>query len=185
MQDNIHPVHNVFDGVFNTSSGVKVNILNPTPDMINLGDIAKGLSNICRFGGQIHSFSSVARHTLLVWYLAPDHLKKLALLHDATEAYLGDIIKPLKVLLEPIYGPIEKAFERIIFSKYGLPFTDTEAIKPYDKLALEIEHAFFRRNDRRLISAFKEIAKIAGDNSAHIQLLELLRANFGMYEGLG
>lgn len=185
MQDNIHPVHNVFDGVFNTSSGVKVNILNPAPEMINLDDIAKGLSNICRFGGQIHSFSSVARHTLIVWYLAPDHLKKLALLHDATEAYLGDIIKPLKVLLAPLYGPIEKAFEQVIFSKYGLQFTDTEAIKPYDKLALEIEHAFFRKNDKRLLTVMREIKQMIGDNSAHIQLLELLKTNFGQYDGLG
>lgn len=182
MANNLHPVHDVYDAIFNSSSGRKVHLLKPTADMICLEDIATGLSNFCRFGGQIHSFSSVARHTLLVWFLAPDNLKQLALLHDATEAYLGDIIKPLKVLLAPIYGPIEAEFERVIFEKYRLPFSNTDAIKPYDKLALEIEHAYFHKNDKRFIKAHREISSILGGNSAHIQLLELLKTNFGQYE---
>lgn len=63
---------------------------------IRLDDIAWALSNICRFGGHCHRPYSVAEHTLTVASLLPPHKKLFGLLHDAPEAYLGDVASPLK-----------------------------------------------------------------------------------------
>lgn len=92
-----------------TYTGKAMEVLNPTPDMIDLEDIAHGLSNICRFTGQTLRFYSVAEHSVRVH----DHCKKLygraervlkwALLHDATEAYLVDFPRPLKK--SPLFAP--------------------------------------------------------------------------------
>lgn len=71
MQDFIQPIHQHQDGLINTYRGKLFDYKNITGSMICIDDIAKGLSNICRFGGQIEDFYSVAQHTLLVWHLAP------------------------------------------------------------------------------------------------------------------
>ena len=122
--DHIQPITESNDGVANSWRGKLINYNCVDGSMILLDDVAKGLSNICRFGGQITDFYSVAQHTLLVWYLAPPHLKRAALLHDAAEAYLGDVVKPLKVLLGASYSKFEVEFERVIFDKYGVSLMD-------------------------------------------------------------
>lgn len=116
-------------------------------------DIAIGLSNICRFGGQIREHYNVAQHSLIVTSLAPERLKKVALMHDAAEAYIGDVIKPLKVILGYNYKAIENEFERIIFSKFGIDHNCIELIKPYDRIALEMEHDHFF-GDRNLLREY-------------------------------
>ncbi len=73
-----------------------------TADDIEIEDIARGLSNICRFGGQIEKFYSVAQHSVICAEVAeyllkhPKEIVVSALLHDASEAYLGDFIRPIK-----------------------------------------------------------------------------------------
>lgn len=98
-----------------TYSGVVIDPLRPSISKIKIYDIAHHLSNICRFGGAPKKFYSVAQHSVLCCALLPlrsspiHHLA--ALLHDAAEAYLGDIITPLK------YHPAFAAFreyERIL-----------------------------------------------------------------------
>lgn len=142
--DNFIHIHDTHLGKFNTVSGREINILNPTVESIDEGDIGTGLANFCRFGGQLSRHYSVAQHSILVMLLAPDHLKPAAILHDASEGYLGDVIKPLKVILGAIYGDIETRFTEVICGKYGVSLEDIKAIKPYDMQALEIEHAFLR-----------------------------------------
>ena len=78
-----------------THAGKHVDPLNVRPEDICLEDIAFALSNISRFGGHV-PFLSVAEHSVRVCMAAPPKLKKAALLHDAAEAYIGDIIWPLK-----------------------------------------------------------------------------------------
>jgi uncharacterized protein len=143
----IHPVHSVYDGCISSFTKKKIDLINPTEDMICLEDIANALSKICRFGGHISELYTVAQHSLFVAALAPPSLKKAALLHDAAEAYLGDVTKPLKIIIGKEYAKLEARFEQVIFSKYGVDITDLERIKPYDMLALEIEHAYFFKND--------------------------------------
>jgi hypothetical protein len=79
--------------------------LDPRVEDINIEDVAHGLSNMCRFGGQCRNFYSVAEHSVHVsrwmenYYQAPK-LLLYALLHDASEAYLVDVPRPIKVHLE-------------------------------------------------------------------------------------
>jgi len=179
---NIHPVHEVNDGVFNSASGRLVSLINPEPAQVCLYDMAKGLGNICRFGGQINTFQSVARHTLLVWYLAPARLKKVALLHDASEAYLGFIVKPFKVLLERVYSPFEDAFTALIFEKYKVDIALLPEIKPYDIAALDIEHRYHRENDRYYLYQVQALNQLVPGENPFEQLHGLLRKEFGEYD---
>ena len=68
----------------------------PDPATIHIEDIARALSHICRYGGHVRRFYSVAEHCVHVASVAPEPLKLDALLHDGAEAYLGDIPRPIK-----------------------------------------------------------------------------------------
>lgn len=96
-----------------TISGVEFDLLNPTPDMINIVDIDHALNRICRFGGHYTGpHYSVASHSVGVASLVDDpELRLAALLHDAAEAYIGDIVTPLKGLLNEIHGIERKILE--------------------------------------------------------------------------
>jgi hypothetical protein len=179
MQDPIQPIHQHQAGLFNTQSGKLIDLNNPTPAMISLNDIATGLANICRFGGQLANHYSVAEHTLLVWHLAPARLKQTALLHDASEAYLGDVIKPLKNILGNSYTDVEDKFTAVIFEKYNVNIELLNEIKPFDMRALEIENNYFRHEDKGLIAQQYEYRTILGwYQKPKDQLLALLNHEF-------
>lgn len=144
---NFHPVHQVYDGIFNTASGKIINILDPNPDDIDIEDIAGALTKICRFGGNINRFWSVAQHSILVAWLAPLSHRREALLHDASEAYLGDVIKPLKVILGDAYARLENAFMGVIATKMELDPVKLHEVKQFDLRALEIEHECFQKGN--------------------------------------
>jgi hypothetical protein len=83
------------------ASGGFVDLLNPDPETIKLEDIGRGLANTCRYGGHIKRFYSVAEHAVLVRDLlrargAGPNAQCMAVFHDAAEAYLGDVVAPLK-----------------------------------------------------------------------------------------
>lgn len=85
-------------------SGLYFDLLDPQPDQFTLSDIAGALSKICRFGGQIDYFYSVAEHSVHCFDQADRDgaspaVCRLALFHDAAEAFIGDVVKPLKVML--------------------------------------------------------------------------------------
>lgn len=145
-----HPVHSSEDGVFNTASGVRIDLNHPIPEMFNIQDIAGALSNICRFGGHSSAFYSVAQHSVIVANMAPVHLKKEALMHDAAEAYLGDVISPLKYELGLKYTMIEDAFNCAIAKRFKLACLDGEPyriIKKLDMEVLAIEHQALLQGD--------------------------------------
>jgi hypothetical protein len=153
----MHPVHNVYDGKFNSFTGRKIDLIEPTPEMICIDDIAHALSNICRFGGHTRQFYSVAQHSVLVCAVVPDHLKQVALLHDAAEAYTGDIIKPLKVMIESVIEPIESRFALAIFQKYRINPIHLLDIKKADKYAISLEHeCFMKGNSEPFIKVMRE-----------------------------
>lgn len=85
----------------------------PHEHFFPIHEIARALSKLCRFTGHVSRFYSVAEHSVLVSTRVPRPLKLAALLHDASEAYLGDVASPLKALLGD-YKAIEKDVERAI-----------------------------------------------------------------------
>jgi 5'-deoxynucleotidase YfbR-like HD superfamily hydrolase len=143
MNKKFHDVHASSDGVFNAASGKLIDINNPNADMICIEDIAQALSKICRFGGHSNDFYSVAQHSVVVANLAPAYLCKEALLHDAAEAYLGDVIKPLKNIIGPVYEEIEARFMKVICDKFDLSTFRLTEVKEFDKWALSLEHEYF------------------------------------------
>lgn len=93
-------------------SGVMHDLLNPAANGDpNIEDIAHALANICRWTGHTSRFYSVAEHCIRAAAIAPPECKLHVLMHDATEAYLGDVATPLKQLL-PDYQAIELAHDR-------------------------------------------------------------------------
>lgn len=114
-----------------TISGGKFHLLAPTPDEVELEDIVWSLSMQCRFVGHVASHYTVAEHSILVSYaVAPEHALH-ALLHDATEAYVGDLSRPLKQLL-PQYKEIEDSIWEVIALKLGIPSAMPAEVKEAD-----------------------------------------------------
>jgi hypothetical protein len=103
---------------------------------IYIEDIAYALSNITRFCGQL-PFYSVAKHSIEVAKLLPKQLRLAGLLHDASEAYIGDVITPVKINL-PDYKILEKQIMTIIDEKYNV-CTEHPLVKIADKLCFEAE----------------------------------------------
>lgn len=115
-----------------THSGKKVSILAPSPDSILLSDIAHSLSLQCRYNGQVDRMYSVAEHTLKGAVIAmqegDEELLKAWLLHDASEAYVGDIIRPVKVYL-PLFKQIEEGFIKVLYEKFDTPRREEEVYR--------------------------------------------------------
>lgn len=121
-----------------TASGRRFDPVDPQPDMIDLVDIANGLSNECRFAGQCRFFYSVAQHSVLVSQAVPPDLAWEALLHDAAEAYIKDIPAPIKRLL-PDYRALEHKIDAAIRVRFGLPAIQNPAVKHADLVLLATE----------------------------------------------
>ncbi len=106
-----------------TFSGRKFYPLNPRPDEVYLEDIAHALSCICRFGGHCKSFYSVSEHSVLVSLTLPQYGIE-ALLHDAAEAYLGDVPRPLKHQPEwAQFRDIENRVLAAVYQRFGVNST--------------------------------------------------------------
>lgn len=147
MLKDLHKITACYDGVWNTASGKLINIREPEPDMMDISDIAHSLAMICRFGGHCNRFYSVGQHSVIVSAIAPIELALEALMHDAAEAYLGDVIKPLKIILGDTYKDLEERFMRQIIKHFNLDVEKLEQVKQYDMAALELEHQFLQRNN--------------------------------------
>ena len=122
-----------------TKSGIYINVFEPTPEMICIEDIAHALTYQCRFGGHLPKFYSVAQHSLNCSYLIDDErLKLTALMHDASEAYLLDIPRPIKQRLDN-YKEIENRLMEVIADKFGFEWPLPVEIKQVDEMMLQTE----------------------------------------------
>jgi 5'-nucleotidase len=130
-----------------TAGGRKFYPSAPLSDAINIEDIAHALSMICRFGGHCSEFYSVAQHSVLVTDFVTAHLHpsslsdiRWALLHDAAEAYIGDMVWPLKQDTRMAgYRTIENKVERAIAAKFGLEGEMPSIVKHADLVLLATE----------------------------------------------
>lgn len=93
--------------------------LDPRVDDVSIIDIAHALAHQCRYGGHTARFYSVAEHCCILAEYAPDDLKFIALMHDAAEAYLVDVPRPIKKSLA-VYYDIEAGLDRVIAAKFNL-----------------------------------------------------------------
>ncbi|MEL7202973.1 MAG: HD family hydrolase [Pseudomonadota bacterium] len=143
-------------------SGRRLDLLDPTPVDIEVEDIARGLSFVARWNGQtLGDYPySVAEHSLLVEAIygrietgAPAKWKLAALLHDAPEYVIGDMISPVKASVGPGYDELDKRLTAAIHIRYGLPAAIPMQVKRQIK-----------RADK--ISAWMEATQIAGFSEA-------------------
>lgn len=161
-------------------SGRRLDLLDPTPMDIEIEDIAHGLAFVARWNGQTrgdHAYS-VAEHSLLVevifsrqnpgiaarWRLA-------ALLHDAPEYVIGDMISPVKAAVGPGYGELDLRLTAAVHLRFGLPATLPTAIKKQIKAADNV-------------SAWLEAVQIAGFTEAEANRF-FGRPDPGLARGLG
>ena len=143
-------------------SGRRLDLLDPTPVDIEIEDIAHGLAFVARWNGQTHGdFAySVAEHSLLVeeiyGRLRPDCPVKwrlAALLHDAPEYVIGDMISPVKAAIGPGYGALDERLTAAIHLRFGLPAALPKSVK-----------AEIKRADK--VSAWLEAVQLAGFSEA-------------------
>ena len=143
-------------------SGRRLDLLDPTPVDIEIQDIAHGLAFVARWNGQTRGDYpySVAEHSLLVEALfrridpaAAPKWRLAALLHDAPEYVIGDMISPVKAAVGPGYGQLDDRLAAAVHLRFGLPATLPQAVKRKIK-----------RADR--VSAWMEAVQIAGFSDA-------------------
>jgi len=133
-------------------SGRRLDLLDPSPLDVELSDIAHGLARVARWNGQTagdHAFS-VAQHSLLVEQIfcrlapaAPPAERLAALLHDAPEYVIGDMISPFKAVVGGGYKSVERRLQQAVHLRFGLPATLPESlarkIKKADQVAAWFE----------------------------------------------
>lgn len=139
-------------------SGRRLDLLDPSPLDVEIADIAHGLARVARWNGQTqgpHSFS-VAQHCLLVEAIAAhlnpdwsDGWRLMALLHDAPEYVIGDMISPFKVVMGDAYKAVELRLLSAIHLRFGLPAVTPAMLKR-------------RIKDADKIAAFLEATELAG-----------------------
>lgn len=124
-----------------TNSAIVFSIDHPKVEDIEVEDIAHALSLICRYNGQIREFYSVAQHSILVASMVPSKYAMFALMHDASEAYIGDVITPLKKVLKETYLDIEDKFMRAVAKKFHFSMNKKArvAVKEADMILLRTE----------------------------------------------
>lgn len=125
-------------GMIETFSGGMIDPLNPTPGAICIEDIAHALSNVCRFTGHTKRFYSVAQHSIIVASILPAPLKLWGLLHDASEAYIADVARPVKRRM-PEYIANEKRLMQCICAKFDLEWPTPNEVDEADLRALATE----------------------------------------------
>lgn len=123
-----------------THSGRRFNPTNPNPDAIVIQDIAHSLSMQCRFSGHSKKFYSVAQHSVYVSHICNDEDALWGLLHDASEAYLVDVPRPLKRSgLIPGYIQAEAKMQEAVCQRFGLPLKEPPSVKKADTKLLATE----------------------------------------------
>lgn len=121
-----------------TYTGKQFFPLNPSPQQIDIEDIAHSLSLLCRFNGHCRQFYSVAEHSVRVSQLVSDELALWGLLHDSSEAYLSDMPKPVKIQIAQ-FSLYEEQLLKVIADRFNLSYPVPDEIKEADAIMLATE----------------------------------------------
>lgn len=128
------------DGWIQTFTGRKVNLADIRPDDIDIQDIAHALSLQCRFSGHTKKHYSIAQHCVLVNLNCPAFYQLWGLLHDASEAYLLDLPRPIKHRCGyETYRADEERCMQAVSARFGLSLTMPECVRRADELLLVTE----------------------------------------------
>ena len=121
-----------------TWTGKPFRPLNPDPGSIDIRDIAHALSLLCRFNGHCNEFYSVAQHSLIISRVVPPQHALWGLLHDAAEAYISDLPRPVKRQV-PDFVAFEDRLLECIMQRYELPWPMPPEVKRADDVLLATE----------------------------------------------
>lgn len=157
-----------------THSGRHIDLIDPQPDMIRIEDIIKGLSRESRFAGQTKYYYTVAQHSVVASKIVDPEFALEALLHDASEAYIKDIPRPLKHLL-PDYCRIEDKLQAVIRARFGLPESQSDQVTSADRTMLATERRDLMPDDDAdwpILAGVRPMdAKLIAINSNRAELL--------------
>lgn len=120
-----------------TYSGGEFDFAHPETSVILIEDIAHALANTCRFNGHTIAFYSVAQHSVMVSQIVPPEDALAGLLHDAAETYIGDMVTPLKRLLDN-FREVEDRIEAEVLKRFGISAMPA-SVKPADLIMLATE----------------------------------------------
>lgn len=142
-----------------TYSGKRIYLDEPRPEDFCIEDIAHGLANVCRYGGQCLSFYSVAEHS----YRGAKNIERIGtefntmqalldayefILHDGAEAFVGDQIRPVVMYLDS-YREMRDKMQAVINEKFGIPATMSATCKLVDERMLSTEsRVMFKHDDK-------------------------------------
>jgi uncharacterized protein len=121
-----------------TFSGIYIDPFDPKSEDIEIIDIAHALSQMPRFGGHLPGFYSVAQHSINVCNLLTKKYKLAGLLHDAAEAYILDIPRPIKCRLRD-YKKLENGLMKVISDKFHFKYPISKPVKKADEIQLQWE----------------------------------------------
>ena len=119
-------------------SGLYFDLGEPRACPFTIEDVAHSLAHICRFGGHTRRFYSVAEHSVWCSRIVPPEHALEALLHDAAEAFIGDVTRPLKSML-PSYRALEASVEEAVFTRLGIGPVLHESVREADRRMLVAE----------------------------------------------
>ena len=146
-----------------TYSGGKFYVLDPRAQDIRIKDIAHSLSLICRFTGHVKSFYSVAQHSVEVSTICDPADALWGLLHDATEAYIGDLNRPLKHTPEMVrFRTTEKHIMLTIAEHFGLPAREPDSVKRADSQLVVTEARDLLSGGTRDWEGFDDVDPLPG-----------------------
>jgi len=151
-----------------TFTGRTLHLLDPQPEDINILDIATGLALTCRYGGQLPFHYSVAQHSGYVSHMCPakEDFLLWGLMHDAAEAYMGDMRKPYKPLIQN-FDKLEAGVLRVIADKFGLKWYDNSDQEGVPHAVKIIDTKILYNEARQLLPGADWCQVVKGDSLTH------------------
>jgi uncharacterized protein len=143
--------------IIDLSTGTRMDLANPSLESISITDIANSLSKICRFTGHSTKFYSVAEHCVRASHIPKGYEAQFAtLMHDAHEAFCGDVSSPLKALL-PDYKTVEAKLQQIVRERYAISHENDDIVRTCDLKMLATEKRDLMANSHTYWDILKHV----------------------------